>query len=253
LCLIFQIWKKFFTFEHPIAEVPEVITDNFGEPYFPPPRMKQDPLPNSRRSKGKKWSKKKEKKRVERAMKERAALMDGQDGENADGASKESEAVEKVTDGKLDDDASKATEMMECVDGGNNKSCDPDVANIDLDKGSKDTADEKSKRGVDNSLKNTNNIDTVESVDESESGVKKPRVRENPWNPLMPSFRVTCNRHGEGHNFDSMTAAANFGGAVYQYFGWNVKMTGFDMEVIGVRISFMADLLLFVVSFLACI
>ena len=239
MCLIFQIWKKFFTFEHPIAEVPEVITDNFGEPYFPPPRMKQDPLPNSRRSKGKKWSKKKEKKR-----KERAALMDGQNGENVDGASKEPEAVEKVsvTEGKLDDDASKATEMMECVDGGNNKSCDPDVANIDLDKGSKDTADEKSKRGVDNSLKNTDNIDTVESVDENESGVKKPRVRENPWNPLMPSFRVTCNRHGEGHNFDSMTAAANFGGAVYQYFGWNVKMTGFDMEVIGVRIWFRINL-----------
>lgn len=75
--------------------------------------------------------------------------------------------------------------------------------------------------------------DTIaETKDVEETQAKKPRVRENPWDSLMPSFRVTCHRHGENHNFDSMTAAANFGGAIYNYFKWNVKMTEFDIEVI---------------------
>ena len=54
--------------------------------------------------------------------------------------------------------------------------------------------------------------DCTESVEVN--AAKKPRVRENPWNPLMPSFRVTCHRTGDSHNFDSMTAAANFGGGM---------------------------------------
>ncbi|XP_046569139.1 LOW QUALITY PROTEIN: uncharacterized protein LOC124277485 [Haliotis rubra] len=61
---------------------------------------------------------------------------------------------------------------------------------------------------------------------------EKPREKLVPHNPLMPSFRVTCNRAGEGHNFDSMCAAANFGGAVQNYFGWNVDMKNFEVEVI---------------------
>ncbi|XP_071082717.1 tRNA (guanine(6)-N(2))-methyltransferase THUMP3-like [Haliotis cracherodii] len=64
------------------------------------------------------------------------------------------------------------------------------------------------------------------------SSPEKPREKLVPHNPLMPSFRVTCNRAGEGHNFDSMCAAANFGGAVQNYFGWNVDMKKFDVEVI---------------------
>ncbi|XP_067684651.1 tRNA (guanine(6)-N2)-methyltransferase THUMP3-like [Haliotis asinina] len=64
------------------------------------------------------------------------------------------------------------------------------------------------------------------------SSPKKPREKLVPHNPLMPSFRVTCNRAGEGHTFDSMCAAANFGGAVQNYFGWNVDMKNFDVEVI---------------------
>ena len=50
--------------------------------------------------------------------------------------------------------------------------------------------------------------------------------------PTKPTFRVTCNRTGEGHSFDSMCAAANFGDAVQTYFGWNVDMKNFDIEVI---------------------
>ena len=50
--------------------------------------------------------------------------------------------------------------------------------------------------------------------------------------PSKPSFRVTCHRVGDFHSFDSMSAAASFGSAVQTYFGWNVDMTGYDIEVV---------------------
>lgn len=69
---------------------------------------------------------------------------------------------------------------------------------------------------------------------EGESGQppapKKPKLTSH--DPDKPAFRVTCNRNGQGHPFDSMGAASNFGGAVYNYFHWNVSMKQFDIEVI---------------------
>ncbi|XP_077545456.1 tRNA (guanine(6)-N(2))-methyltransferase THUMP3-like [Haemaphysalis longicornis] len=47
-----------------------------------------------------------------------------------------------------------------------------------------------------------------------------------------PKFRVTCHRSGEGHKFTSMEAAATFGGAVNDHFGWGVDMRHFDLEVV---------------------
>ncbi|KAH6921800.1 hypothetical protein HPB50_004999 [Hyalomma asiaticum] len=47
-----------------------------------------------------------------------------------------------------------------------------------------------------------------------------------------PKFRVTCHRSGENHKFTSMEAAAVFGGAVNDTFGWGVDMRNFDLEVV---------------------
>ncbi|WAR25575.1 THUM3-like protein [Mya arenaria] len=183
-----KVWKRFFSFEHPIAEVPEEITSDFGEPYFPPPRQNSNPEKKSKRSKGKKWKKKREN-LVDKAKDEPVEAISG-----SGAASQESgDKTETVTKSVCDlNNSVNVTNGSECP--------------------------------------KTN--ETAQVTEGGENPNKKPRVRENPWNPLMPSFRVTCNRSGDKHNFDSMTAAANFGGAIYQYFGWNIKMTEFDMEVI---------------------
>ncbi|XP_075525695.1 tRNA (guanine(6)-N(2))-methyltransferase THUMP3-like [Dermacentor variabilis] len=47
-----------------------------------------------------------------------------------------------------------------------------------------------------------------------------------------PKFRVTCHRSGENHKFTSMEAAAVFGGAVNDFFGWGVDMRNYDLEVV---------------------
>ena len=46
------------------------------------------------------------------------------------------------------------------------------------------------------------------------------------------SFRATCYRTGKHHCFQSPAAAAHFGGAVQDYFGWNVDLTNYDIEVV---------------------
>jgi len=50
--------------------------------------------------------------------------------------------------------------------------------------------------------------------------------------PFLPSFRATCHRTGSHHCFQSPAAAAHFGGAVHDYFGWNVNLNNFDIEVV---------------------
>ena len=74
-------------------------------------------------------------------------------------------------------------------------------------------------------------IHKEENKDNDPEDVNKPKVKLTSTDPTKPTFRVTCNRGGV-HNFDSMGAAANFGGAVNNYFNWNVDMKKFDFEVI---------------------
>lgn len=74
---------------------------------------------------------------------------------------------------------------------------------------------------------NVRDENKTESV--SEPASKKARLTE--YNPENPAFRVTCHRSGDNHSFDSMGAASNFGGAIYNYFKWNVSMKEFDIEV----------------------
>lgn len=46
------------------------------------------------------------------------------------------------------------------------------------------------------------------------------------------SFRATCYRTGKHHCFQSPAAAAHFGGAVQDYFGWNVDLNNYDIELV---------------------
>uniref|UniRef100_A0A2C9JZA6 THUMP domain-containing protein n=1 Tax=Biomphalaria glabrata TaxID=6526 RepID=A0A2C9JZA6_BIOGL len=50
--------------------------------------------------------------------------------------------------------------------------------------------------------------------------------------PTKPTFRVTCNRNGESHPFDSPSAAASFGSAVNKYHQWIVDLSNYDIEVV---------------------
>lgn len=62
----------------------------------------------------------------------------------------------------------------------------------------------------------------------TEPEVKKPKVLD----PDMPYFRATCYRSGGKHIFQSPQAAIHFGGAVQDYFGWNVNLKNFDIETV---------------------
>ena len=54
----------------------------------------------------------------------------------------------------------------------------------------------------------------------------------NITDPAKPKFRVTCRRAGDSHSFDSTSAAASFGSAVQRYFGWQVDLNNFDIEIV---------------------
>ena len=81
------------------------------------------------------------------------------------------------------------------------------------------------------------NVTEPENPDQS-SDDRKTDSRSNskrekkPRDPTKPAFRVTCKRAGENHSFDSMSAAASFGSAMQTYFGWQVDMTDYDIEVV---------------------
>ncbi|XP_072438798.1 tRNA (guanine(6)-N2)-methyltransferase THUMP3 [Chiloscyllium punctatum] len=59
----------------------------------------------------------------------------------------------------------------------------------------------------------------------------RPAASEDEGKGLR-RFRVTCNRSGEKHNFTSMEAAREFGGAVQDFFKWKADMTKFDVEIL---------------------
>ena len=48
----------------------------------------------------------------------------------------------------------------------------------------------------------------------------------------LPSFRCTCYRSGENHNFTSTEVAQKVGGAIQDKFQWKVQMKNMDIEVV---------------------
>ena len=206
-----KVWRRFFSFEHPVADVPEVITDDFGEVTHPPPRQKTEGKSSSKRSR-------KNRKRKGKATNQIESIANNTEDLNKDlQESKDETNVVGTDTDRLGNQIETASKIPET------KVLDDSVA--------------KSK-GSDAETVEQERVQALESVgikkedtEVKDNSVKKPRTRENPWDPLKPAFRVTCNRVGDNHNFDSMTAAANFGGAIYRYFGWNVEMKNFDIEV----------------------
>ena len=202
-----MVWRKFFSFEHPIADVPETITDDFGEVTEPAPR--QSKHEGSRRARKKK-NKKKQGFSTENELNADSVVVNSELHKDKEISITESnahthEAETGIICSKRD------TEVNE--------------TNISLlNENQTDCSNQT------DDVKRTDNTNNA-TESEANSELKKPRTRLNPWNPMKPAFRVTCNRVGEHHNFDSMTAAANFGGAIYRYFGWNVEMKNFDIEV----------------------
>ena len=82
------------------------------------------------------------------------------------------------------------------------------------------------------SSQTTSGNNSTSSEGELESAASNPgSSKDSSWDPELPAFRVTCYRTGK-HVFQSPAAAANFGGEVNNYFGWNVSMKKFDIEVI---------------------
>lgn len=88
-------------------------------------------------------------------------------------------------------------------------------------------------------------IDTNKCGDKSDREVlvghddigDKSEVSKNEASALskktsLPSFRATCHRTGNNHCFQSPAAAAHFGGALHDYFGWNVDLNNYDIEVV---------------------
>ena len=213
-----KVWRQFFSFELPVADIPETITDDFGEVTEPVPRQRKGEGKKSKKSKKKKKGKGKETgSKTELEVNTKDVVDDAAEVkcDNADAVEDECISVaENTVVNKVDEIVAGEIDVEKDHLG-------EDVAHIQESK-DKEISDI-------NSSSKESSAEKIETEENEES--KKPRTRINPWDPTKPAFRVTCNRHGDHHNFDSMTAAANFGGAIYRYFGWNVEMTKFDIEV----------------------
>ena len=207
-----KVWSEFFSFEHPIKDIPDVIPTDYGEVTV------LNKLPQRTETKSQK------RKRKMKMLKGKFRRKE---------ASKKGSTIESPDIINKDEEYSKDTKEV-FKDNENDKDCLEEK-----ETGLSDKEPSESKNVLNTETNGTDDMvgkANVVEEDKVEMDVKvqpeKQRPRLNPWNPMMPSFRVTCNRSGEGHNFSSMAAAANLGGGIYNYFGWNVKMTEMDIEVI---------------------
>jgi len=115
----------------------------------------------------------------------------------------------------------------------------PDIEDVSLDETcatEKDVVMSRLKNETQNCTDNSdssglvvhdNICDTTEEV--SINATEKSTLEKETF---LPSFRATCYRTGNHHCFQSPLAAAQFGGAVQDYFGWNVNLSNYDIEVV---------------------
>ena len=47
----------------------------------------------------------------------------------------------------------------------------------------------------------------------------------------VPKYRATCYRTGTNHSFSSPQVGHRLGGVIQDRFGWQVNLTGYDIEV----------------------
>lgn len=197
-----KAWHQVFTFKNPIKTKPNVIPDKLGEPVLSSRIHKPKPGDNG----GKKSKREKRRERKEKNMAERKKKYQ----QNIQGSDN---SVLVKDDEKIENEST----PDKVLDSGHG-------TNEELGK----ALDEQTKTEEASDV-NIMDEEKPESVSESEPASKKARLTE--YNPDNPAFRVTCHRSGDNHSFDSMGAASNFGGAIYNYFKWNVSMKEFDIEV----------------------
>lgn len=195
-----KAWHQVFTFKNLIKTKPDVIPDKLGEPVLSSRIHKPKPGDNG----GKKSKREKRRERKEKNMAERKKKFQ-QNIQRSDNSvlGKDEEKIEnESTPDKVLDSGNRNNEEL-------GKAIDEQT---------------KTEEASDVNIMDENKAESV-----SEPASKKARLTE--YNPDNPAFRVTCHRSGDNHSFDSMGAASNFGGAIYNYFKWNVSMKEFDIEV----------------------
>lgn len=111
------------------------------------------------------------------------------------------------------DDASEGTHIEKSMHVGEAMNCSENCMDVKVD----------TEKCTDNSGRN------ISVGHSSESEVSNNEAKETA---SLPSFRATCHRTGTNHCFQSPDAAAHFGGAVQDYFGWKVDLSNYDIEVV---------------------
>lgn len=212
-----RAWREVFSFKNHIPHKPDVIPDVLGQPELSSRIHKPKKGDNG----GKKSRRQKRQEKKEKRLEERKKRQEQNHENNENHSCTETENLEQKSNHNSFQEhecSEHSEESKDIVDK------DPKTLSNDLSKrlGNEEyESQRKSENLNDSSASKTDAI--------SEPVNKKPKLTE--YNPEKPSFRVTCHRTGEGHSFDSMGAQSNFGGAVYNYFKWNVSMKEFDFEV----------------------
>ncbi|XP_052068135.1 tRNA (guanine(6)-N2)-methyltransferase THUMP3-like [Mytilus californianus] len=195
-----RAWREVFTFKQPINSKPDIIPDVLGEPQLSSRIHKPKKGDNG----GKKSKRQKMKERMEKKKEERKKFEESK-------ISSDNNVVDK-------DSVTMVTGLE-------------DIKN--LDKTSQRLVNYKEvetvEKKIEDNLQDAQTAEDAKQVLNTEPVSKKPKLTE--YSPDKPAFRVTCHRTGLNHSFDSMGAQSNFGGAVYNYFKWNVSMKEFDIEV----------------------
>ncbi|KAJ8301081.1 hypothetical protein KUTeg_020068 [Tegillarca granosa] len=214
-----KVWKMIYTFKHPIVSKPEVIPESLGEATLSSRIHK----PQKGDNKKDKWTKKKGKRNRNEAGNEKSLETSKSMSESGGNKDNKEENESECNHGNSDTSSQGNTGSCSHInssDNTNEKGLTSSVSD-----GKSDIASSDKTADITQSNQDTNNSNI-----EDEQPAKRQKLTE--YDPLKPTFRVTCNRSGENHSFDSMGAACNFGSAIYNYFHWNVDMKNFDIEVV---------------------
>ncbi|XP_061186507.1 tRNA (guanine(6)-N2)-methyltransferase THUMP3-like [Saccostrea echinata] len=215
-------WSRIFSFAHPIASTPDVIPKDLGEatlssrfhnPKDPSLEPKKPKLSKSEKRKLRKLQAREKGKDVQQFAK----------GENVENT----QDLENTASVDGSSDISKGTKESSEISQNLSDNIPAHVTETENNEAENVETDQSP---VIKKIKTTENIQSENLETDQSAPTEKQKLTGH--DPTKPSFRVTCNRNGHGHPFDSMGAAANFGGGVFNYFNWNVSMKNFDIEVI---------------------
>lgn len=212
-----EVWKQFFQFDHQICTTSDVPKESLCQVVLSSQIKKAQNPPKGAGGRGGKKARGKGQDKHKAKAEEGQETLDGNQGsvpaeENGKAADPKTESAGNAGEGEKPSEESKQQGEM-----GVTEAVEQNTVSADSDQVPKDSSADSI---------NSNSANTEAKDEES---VVTPKPAENP---NVPSFRVTCNRSGERHSFDSMGAAANFGGALQDFLQWNVNLKNFNIEVI---------------------